>query len=179
MATEIGSEGTSPNAQVASPVEVAEELLRRFSTQDYPGVLELYADDAVVSIMFWLPEPMVMVGKESFVAAMKAKAKETDARFGHSEARMYADIQVRDMTVHQTTDPNVVITEWTYVSRIGDSVVENANIVVMEVRDGKIVMARDYHNHPMRAVASGAVGPFIENLERAILPQDRQQGDVR
>ncbi|HKR88805.1 MAG TPA: nuclear transport factor 2 family protein [Phenylobacterium sp.] len=138
-------------------------MIARFSAGDIDGSLELYADDAVVSQEFALPGP---VTAEKAVLAASLEAWRGDP------PRMYAEIEVRDLMIHETADPNVVIAEWTYISRVHGVAVRNGNIIVVECRDGKIVRARDYHNHATRAVADGTVPSFVELLESMILPQD-------
>ena len=149
----------------ASPREIVKTLIERFSAGEIEKSLELYADDAVISQEFALPAP-VTVDKAGLAAAVRPWAQKPP--------RIYADIQVRDLLIHETIDPNVVVAEWTYLSRFKEAVVRNGNIIVVECRDGKIVRARDYHNHATRAVADGTVPAFVEQLEAMILPQDKE-----
>jgi len=51
--------------------------------------------------------------------------------------------------LHETRDPEVVIVEYDYdglVTTTGRSF-QVSNIQVSRVRDGQIVISRDYHNH--------------------------------
>lgn len=148
-----------------SPREIVRTLIQRFSAGEIEKSLELYADDAVVSQEFALPGP-VKADKAGLAAAVRPWAQKPP--------RMYADIEVRDLMIHETADPNVVVAEWTYISRIEGAVVRNGNIIVVECRDGKIVRARDYHNHATRAIADGTVTAFVGQLEAMILPQDKE-----
>jgi ketosteroid isomerase-like protein len=49
----------------------------------------------------------------------------------------------RDVRVHETADPEVIVAEWDYES----AGIRFANIQVLRVRDGLIVESRDYHDH--------------------------------
>ena len=149
----------------ATPREIVKTLIERFSAGEIETSLALYADDAVISQEFALPGP---------VTADKATLAASLVPWRRKPPRMYADIEVRDLVIHETTDPNVVVAEWTYISRFDEATVRNGNIIVVECRDGKIVRARDYHNHATRAVADGAVPAFVELLERMVLPQDKR-----
>ena len=66
-------------------------------------------------------------------------------------------LQVRNMVVRATADPEVVIAEWDYdgvVTTTGRSF-RVANVQVSRVRAGRIVNSRDYHNHAMMAAVMG------------------------
>lgn len=159
----------SGSSSPSSPAEVVLAEIGRTSTGDIAGALELCADDIVLTLPFMLPEPVVIEGKAALVAQLEA----TGRLDGAKPSRLYDDLEVRDVRVHETTDPNVVVVEWKYVSRIGDSLVVNPNIRVSEIRDGKIVRTTDYHNHVTRAVADGDVPACLEIIEKMILPEDR------
>ncbi|WP_043457052.1 nuclear transport factor 2 family protein [Streptomyces fulvoviolaceus] len=153
-----------------TPTETVSALIERFSAGEMEAALELYADDVELSIEFGLPERFVIPDKASLVAGMKA-AQEAQR---DKPSRMYADIEVRDLVIHETVDPNTVIAEWTYVSRIEDASVSNRNIIVVECRDGKIVRSRDYHNDVTRAVAEGTVPKIVAAIEGMALPKDQK-----
>ena len=59
------------------------------------------------------------------------------------------------MTIHETTDPEVIIAEFWYRGHVtgSDRTFEAANVQVIRVRDGLIVSSRDYHNHAAIAAA--------------------------
>jgi len=62
---------------------------------------------------------------------------------------MPLDLEVSNVTIHQTSDPEVVVGEFDYTGRVTTSrrTFRVANIIVMRVRDGEILSSRDYHNH--------------------------------
>ena len=59
--------------------------------------------------------------------------------------------------MHETTDPEVVIGEFTYVGRViaTGRRFTVPNVFVWRVRDGLIVEARDYADHVAFAAATG------------------------
>ncbi|MGW4031361.1 nuclear transport factor 2 family protein [Streptomyces sp. NPDC004838] len=150
-----------------SPREVVLALIAAASRGDFERALDLHSDDVVVTLPFTLPEPTVFEGK----TAQRTQLDDPQFRAG-GMPRLYHDIEYRDVVVHETADPHVVVVQWTFVSRIGDHTVVHPNIQVSEVRNGKIVRTTDYHNHVARAVANGDAHEQIKIIEDMILPQD-------
>ena len=86
-------------------------------------------------------------------------------------------LQVRNMVVHATADPEVVIAEWDYdgvVTTTGRSFsVSNVQVrrgmsplagplaLVSRVRYGKIVESRDYHNHAFLAAVMDRLSTLV------------------
>ena len=140
------------------------------SQQKVQEALERYHDDVDLRVEFGLPHRHKVKGKARLQSLIKAI---TDQQQG-KPARMYQDISVEDLVIHQTTNPNIVIAEWTYRSRIKGATVENPNILVVECREGKVYRSRDYHNHVTRAVADGTRTALLEAIRGMGLPQDAQ-----
>lgn len=65
----------------------------------------------------------------------------------------------RNVRIHETADPEVVIGEFEYHSTIVDTgeTFDMPAIFVMRVRNGEIVESRDYADHALVAKALGAV----------------------
>lgn len=69
-----------------------------------------------------------------------------------------------DITVHETTDPEVIIAEFAYQ----DTVVETGEpftqpgIFVLRVRDGEIVSSRDYFDHLTTARVRGQLDTLVD-----------------
>jgi ketosteroid isomerase-like protein len=119
----------------ASPREVFEKLLSGIVNQDFAGLPDLYAEDAVVIQPFALPGPTRTVGR----AGLRA-------HFGEVPP---VSMTARDLVIHETADPEVIVAEWTYdveVVRTGRRF-STANVIVQRIRDGVIVESRDYHDH--------------------------------
>ncbi len=65
----------------------------------------------------------------------------------------------RNVVVHQTPDPEVIIAEYAGRSTETGHEFVVPNIVVLRVRNGHIVESRDYHDHSGLARALVAAGP--------------------
>ena len=77
--------------------------------------------------------------------------------------------QATNITVHETTDPEVVVAEFEYRGTnldIGEAFVTPA-IFVLRVRDGKIVESRDYFDHLASARARGELGALLAAVQSA------------
>jgi len=121
----------------ASPRQVFERLLLDVSSQHWTDVPSLYAENAVVEHPFALPAPGRLEGRDQIRAHFDAARS------------MPLDLEVSNVTIHQTSDPEVVVGEFDYTGRVTTSrrTFRVANIIVMRVRDGEILSSRDYHNH--------------------------------
>lgn len=73
------------------------------------------------------------------------------------------DIEARDLVIHETLDPEVVIGEFDYQGTAGGSPeFRFSNIFAMRVRNGLIVESRDYGDHLAMAAASGRLDQLFE-----------------
>jgi uncharacterized protein len=82
-------------------------------------------------------------------------------------------LQVRNMVVRQTTDPEVAVAEWDYDGLVTTTgrMFRVSNIQVSKVRHGKIVESRDYHNHALMANVMGRLPVLVAALaEEATKP---------
>jgi uncharacterized protein len=94
--------------------------------------------------------------------------REAIRRYFAAVARMPLELRARNMTVHQTSDPEVVIAEWDYdglITTTGRSF-QVSNIQVSTVRNGQIVASRDYHNHLILAEVLGQLPTLLAALAR-------------
>ena len=85
---------------------------------------------------------------------------------GTSVARMPLELKARNIAVHQSTDPEVIVAEWDYhglVTTTGRSF-QVSNIQVSRVRNGQIVASRDYHNHLVLAEVLGQLPILLAAL---------------
>jgi uncharacterized protein len=143
-----------------SPREVVEALMRGVSDERWDELDGFYADAAVVEYPFALPAPMRLAGREAI------------HRYFAAAAQLPLRLQVRDMVVRETADPEVVVAEWDYdglVTTTGRSF-RVSNIQVSTVRDGKIVASRDYHNHLVLAEVMGRLAAVMEALPTSDRP---------
>ena len=142
-----------------SPRAVFARLNRGIAEGRWNDLADLYAEDAVVHQPFAPPEspdspsaPPLLEGRET-IRARFAGADRMGLRFG-----------VRNVVVHETADPEVVIAEFDYDIPAGDDVLTAANIQVLRVRDGLIVETRDYHDHLTIARAIGGLPALVAAL---------------
>jgi uncharacterized protein len=131
-----------------TPREVLGRLLGGIARQAWAELPDLYAEDAVVEQPFAIPRPICLVGRDAIRAHFTAAARAPFA------------LEVRNVLVLQTTNPEVLVAEFDYHGSLttGGSSFCVANVQVLTVRDGQIVRSRDYHNHHALAEALALAG---------------------
>ncbi|MFL6119205.1 nuclear transport factor 2 family protein [Actinophytocola sp.] len=107
----------------------------------------VYAPDAVHEFPFTLPGlPSRLAGREEIVSWIAEGWQAGPLKYE----------RYRTIAVHDTTDPDTLVVEQ---EAIGTSATTGAftlpNLVVLTVRDGRIVRLRDYVNIPAAAAAMG------------------------
>jgi ketosteroid isomerase-like protein len=137
-----------------SPRQVLEKLMHGIADREWQELHQLYSQDTVVEHPFALPAPRRTEGREAI--------RQHFAAFAAAPLKLH----VRNMVVHATADPEVVIAEWDY-----DGVVTTtgrtfrvSNVQVSRVRDGKIVVSRDYHNHAFMAAVMDRLPALVAEL---------------
>lgn len=128
-------------APVLSPRQVFERHLQAITARAWSELSALYADDCVVDLPFNLPEPLHLVGRQQLHARFQAATN------------LPLQLEMRNLVIHETQDPEVVVAEFDYFGRMTDTdrTFTVANVIVMRVRDGRIVASHDYHNHAIMA----------------------------
>lgn len=128
---------------VRSARQTVELLLQTTVSDDRTQLADLYAPDAVIENPF-APDstPAFNSGRE----AMRARLKAT--------ASLFTFDSVTDLTLHETSDPEVVIAEYRIHGRLASSgkPFSLSFVMVIRVRDGLIVSSRDYSN-PLETAA--------------------------
>jgi ketosteroid isomerase-like protein len=135
----------------ASPRQVVESLMQGISDGRWHELHQLYSVEAIIEYPFALPSPRRVEG----LVAIRS--------YFDAASRLPLKLKTRDMVVHETTDPEVVVAEWDYdaqVTTTGRSF-RVSNIQVSRVREGKIVASRDYHNHFVMADATGRLPSLL------------------
>ncbi|RCG15969.1 nuclear transport factor 2 family protein [Streptomyces reniochalinae] len=127
------------------PADVARHLLDLLLHKEMDQFCDMWAEDGTVEIPFAAPGAIShMAGRETI----------------RSYLTHYCDHQLIDdlphVHIHETTDPEVVIAEWT---AHGTTVstgkkYEMRYIIVITVRDGKVVNYRDYFSPLLAARAA-------------------------
>jgi ketosteroid isomerase-like protein len=126
-----------------TPTEVFHRLLEGITARTWTQLAPLYAPDAHVQTPFALPEPVTLHGRDEIAA--------------HFRASSAAPLQLtaRNVVVHETADPEVIVAEFDYDAQITTTGEEFtvANVQVLRIHDGLIAETRDYHDHARLAAA--------------------------
>jgi ketosteroid isomerase-like protein len=138
----------------SSPRAVVGRLLDGIANGAWSDLHRLYAPGAVVDYPFGLPAPSRLDGLPAI------------QRYFAGVSRAPLSLRARDVVVHETADPEVVVVEWTYDGTVTNTgrTFEVANIQVTRVRDGLIVASRDYHNHFVLAEVTGRLPTVLAAL---------------
>ncbi|MFI9380610.1 nuclear transport factor 2 family protein [Kutzneria sp. NPDC052558] len=118
---------------MTAPAEVFRQLVDGVVGHKWDQLPLLYAEDAVVTHPF---------STDPAVARLEGRAQIRE-HFAQA-AEMAVDFRAEDLVVHQTTDPEVIVGEYTYRGSLGGQDIAMPMILVVRVRDGLIVESRDY-----------------------------------
>ena len=128
----------------ATPTEVVTSSLQLAAAGDFDAYVDLCTEDVVFEFPFAPPgRPRRVEGRENLAAYLGAFP-------GRIEF-----VALTEFTVHETTDPEVIVVEMRAEGRIratGEPY-EMGYISVVTVRAGRIVRYRDYWN-PLMAMAT-------------------------
>ncbi|WP_433162378.1 nuclear transport factor 2 family protein [Kribbella sp. CA-247076] len=140
-----------------TPEEVFRKLVHGVADRDYAALPELYAERTDVR------HPMSPYGAPPLLSRDALRE-----HFGANAPRAEGDVEFRptDIRVHDTTDPEVIVAEFTYT---GSAVATGETfrvpcVFVMRVREGLIVESRDYVDHVAMARARGRLGELVAQL---------------
>ena len=151
-------------AQPRSPRDVFLALVNGIADGNPDGLPELYAEQIDVVHPF-----------DPLRGAPLRSREELRERMQQFAARPRQRRQVGNVTIHETTDPEVIVAEFEYqgTNDAGQPYALPA-IFVMRVRNGEIVSSRDYHDHLASARAAGRLG----ELFAAVTAQDAARTDT-
>jgi ketosteroid isomerase-like protein len=141
------------------PSQVFARLSQGITEQRWPELAELYAEDVVVDMPFAAPTPTRLRGREEVRTHFAAAAQGP------------LSLQARNVIVHETADPEVIVAEFDYIGRVATTgtTFRVANVQVLRIRGGLIVESRDYHDHLALAHALG----HLPQLAAAMASQTR------
>ena len=126
-------------ASTASPRDVFERVLRAIQDVQMDVYADLFAADATFELPFAPPGvPRRIEGREAIRAFIRAGAerlRETPPQW-----------QFRSIVVHETADPEVIVTEFEVHGVAAGDPYQFSNLQVMTVRGGEIAALRDYWN---------------------------------
>jgi ketosteroid isomerase-like protein len=116
-----------------SPRVVIQRLLTESGKGQWDGLADLYAEDATVSHPLAADQTAPLQGR----AALRAHFQ----RLAASGVRL----TVRDLVIHQSTDPEIVIADFTYDGADSDGIgFSMPACFIWRVRNGQVVEARDF-----------------------------------
>jgi len=121
-----------------TPRQVAEKLVTGISEGRFEEVPRLYAEDCVVEVPY-------ATGGAAPLLEGGAAVRE---HFSHADAMPFR-LRARDLVVHETEDPELVVLSWDYevIATTTGATATVANVQFLRVRDGLIVHSRDFHDH--------------------------------
>jgi uncharacterized protein len=141
-------------AQPRSPREVFLALVNGIAAGNPDGLPELYAEEIDVVHPF---DPM-------HGAPLRSR-DELRKRMEQFAAGPRPRRRVGNVTIHETTDPEVIVAEFEYQGTTeGGEPYALPAIFVMRVRNGEIVSSRDYHDHLASARVAGRLGDLFAAL---------------
>lgn len=142
--------------------EIAERIEKLLLAQDFSGFADLFAADAVFEYPFVAPGwPAELHGREAIRAHVVAT---------RGDIRTRVELTGFRTTVHQTTDPGVVVLEHVAsgtTRATGQPFRLNSGVGVLTVRDGEITHYRDYTNPLGAAIAVGRLPELVQALSSA------------
>ncbi|TQF02210.1 nuclear transport factor 2 family protein [Kitasatospora acidiphila] len=143
-------------SETATPREVFEKLHAGITSGEFAGLADLYAEDAVVEIVFEPLAPRRIEGQ----AAIRE-------RFGMVRENVPFTLTGKNQVIRETDDPEVIVAEYDYevYQKSTDTTFEVSNIQVLRVRDGLIVHSRDFHDHLGFIKARGGLSELVEKLQ--------------
>jgi len=115
------------------------ESMRRAWIEDPAAVDALWAEDVVVEVPFAAPgRPKRFEGRDAFLAFAKPGRETLPVRIE----------DCRDVVIHDTADPDVIVVEYVLVGRstTTGTVGSAAFIAVLRTRGGEIVHWREYQD---------------------------------
>ena len=115
------------------------ESMRRAWIEDPAAVDDLWAEDVVVETPFAAPgRPKRFEGRDAFLAFARPGREALPVRIE----------DCRDVVIHDTADPDVIVVEYVLVGRSTTTGQEGsaAFIGVLRARDGKIAHWREYQD---------------------------------
>ena len=138
--------------QPLSPREVFLALVHGVAENRWDELPSLYAEQTHVVHPF---DPLR-------AAALRTR-DELREHFGPTDAGPRLHRRPANITIHETTDPEVIVAEFEYQGTVADTGEPFAlpGIFVLRVRNGEIVSSRDYFDHVTAARIRGQLDTLV------------------
>jgi ketosteroid isomerase-like protein len=132
---------------LAGPREAFERFREMMLAGSSPGLESLLAEDCVVEAPFAPPGARRIAGRDAFAASAVPRREALAQRIRFTD--------VRDVVIHQTSDPDVAVIEYEVEGvRVADGFRATAPfVVVVQVQDGRVVLWREYQDPAAMALA--------------------------
>ncbi|MFJ5262569.1 nuclear transport factor 2 family protein [Streptomyces sp. NPDC088387] len=142
--------------QVLSPSEVFLALVNGVAEGRWSELPGLYAEQTHVVHPF---DPLR-------AAALRTR-DELRAHFTPGDTGPRLNRRATNITIHQTTDPEVIVAEFEYRGTVEETGEAFAlpGVFVLRVRDGQIVSSRDYFDHVTGARIRGQLPALVAAVE--------------
>ncbi len=139
-------------SQPLSPREVFLALVNGVADERWADLPDLYAEQTHVVHPF-----------DPFRGAALRTRAELREHFGPTDTGPRLRRRPANITIHETTDPEVIVAEFEYQGTVADTGEPFAlpGIFVLRVRDGEIVESRDYFDHVTAARVRGQLDTLI------------------
>jgi ketosteroid isomerase-like protein len=136
----------------ATPRKVVEQMLEYGRTSNLAGVLDLMAPDGDIEWPYTPAGGPIRLRGRAEIGDYLTKAARSPIKWQ----------EFRDVVVYETVDPDVIIVEYEAhgILTTTNGPFRQSIIAVFRVRDGHIVLYRDYLN-PMALIEAGVVPPTI------------------
>ncbi|MCE7001383.1 nuclear transport factor 2 family protein [Kibdelosporangium philippinense] len=73
-----------------------------------------------------------------------------------------------NITIHETTDPEVIVAEFEYRGTVNGKPFTQPAIFVLRVRDGQIIESRDYFDHMSIAYSRGQLETLVAAMKKSL-----------
>lgn len=148
-------------ARSQSPREVFLALVNGVAEGRWDELPDLYAEETDVAHPF---DPLR-------APALRSR-EELRAHFRPTDTGPRLHRRAANITIHETTDPEVIIAEFEYQGTVADTGEPFAlpAIFVLRVRDGEIVSSRDYFDHLTAARIRGQLDGLVAAVNATPAP---------
>lgn len=143
--------------QVLSPQEVFLALVNGVAEGNWKDLPDLYAEQTHVVHPF---DPLR-------AAALRTR-EELREHFKPTDDGPRLHRRAADITIHETTDPEVIVAEFEYQGTVEETGETFAlpGIFVLRVRDGEIISSRDYFDHVTAARVRGQLDTLFAAVQQ-------------
>ena len=149
--------GPAGTAATPGPREIFEQFQQLILSNDLNALGQLAADNIIVETPFAPPgHPRRFTGRDQLLAYARPRRAALPARFE----------QFHDVVIHDTADPEMIIAEYVISGTVTTTGQQSSAsfVLILTVRDGKIVRWREYQDTLGMAHALGQLSDLVATL---------------